>query len=356
MKILFSIFLFFVITSISAQEKSCDHLIIVTVDGVRWQEIFTGADSSLLFSNNTIDNNLINQSLYWDSNIEARRKLLMPFTWNFIANHGQLYGNRNYGNKMTVKNKFRFSYSGYNEIFSGYADNLIMGNIPINNKNINVLEFLNNNNSFKDSIAVFTSWNLFPYIFNKNRSKLIINSGYCFPQNDSMITEQEEFEKDIIKIKESTRKDMLTYIAAKEYLQTKKPKIMHIGFGEADEFAHHKLYNNYLSNINMVDKMIADLWLFVQNEETFKNNTILIITTDHGRGNKDKNWDKHGVFIGGSNQTWMAVIGNCINPKGELKNKSITYNAQIAETIANLMGDSFIDNKKYGSSLVSQLK
>jgi hypothetical protein len=32
----------------NAKEKSAGNLIIITIDGFRWQEIFTGADESLI--------------------------------------------------------------------------------------------------------------------------------------------------------------------------------------------------------------------------------------------------------------------------------------------------------------------
>ncbi len=334
-----------------AQQKICNKIIVVTIDGVRWQEIFMGADSAILFSQK--NNNSISSSLYWGGTAAQNRKLLMPFTWSYIATHGQLYGNRQYGNKMEVKNAFRFSYAGYNEMFTGFADNGILGNKAINNKNENVLEFLNSFEKNRDSVVVFTSWNLFPYIFNKDRSKLMMNSGYH--ANDSSLNYYNAFEKTILKDDAPTRKDELTFIAAKEYMKAHKPNIVHIGFGEADEFAHDKQYSNYLSNINMVDKMIGELWNFVETDIDYKGKTIMIITTDHGRGSKKKNWDKHGILIPGSQQTWMAVLGCCITPSGEATTKNKIYNAQIAQTIADLYGTKFISNNTVAKSMTSLL-
>jgi hypothetical protein len=347
------IFLFFLLafnTKCVGQQQVCDKIIIVTIDGVRWQEVFMGADSAILFSQN---NNAISSSLYWVGTATQNRKLLMPFTWSYIATYGQLYGNRNYRNNMQVKNAFRFSYAGYNEIFTGFADNRILGNKPINNNNENVLEFLNSYEKNKDSVVVFTSWNLFPYIFNKDRNKLRINSGYNAV--DSSLNYYSAFEKMLLKDDVSTRKDELTFIAAKEYMKIYKPKIVHIGFGEADEFAHDKQYCNYLSNINMVDKMIGDLWNFIETDIDYKGKTIMIITTDHGRGSKKKNWDKHGILISGSQQTWMAVLGCCITPSGEVTTKNKIYNAQIAQTIADLFGAKFISNNTVAKSVINLL-
>jgi hypothetical protein len=347
---LFLLLCFSTRTRITAQQKICEKIIVITIDGVRWQEVFNGADSTLLFKKGA--QSTISSSLYWNKEVTQNRKLLMPFTWSYIATHGQLYGNRNYGNKMQVKNLFRFSYAGYNEIFTGFADNSILGNKPKNNGNNNVLAFLNSYEKNKDSIVVFTSWNLFPYIFNSDKNKLKMNSGYH--SKDTALNYYNEFEKNI-NDKPATRKDALTFMAAKEYLITHKPKIMHIGFGEADEFAHEKQYNNYLSNINMVDKMIGELWDFVENDTDYKDKTIMIITTDHGRGSTSKNWDKHGILIPNSQQTWMAVLGCCITPSGEMTKKNKIYNAQLAQTIADLFGKKFTSNNTIAKSVTNLL-
>jgi len=54
--------------------------------------------------------------------------MLMPFTWKTLAKQGAVYGNRNFDNKVLVANPYRFSYAGYNEIFTGYADPAVIAN------------------------------------------------------------------------------------------------------------------------------------------------------------------------------------------------------------------------------------
>ena len=63
-------------------------------------------------------------------------------------------------------------------MLTGYADPFFIPNIPINNRNVSVLEYLNKTENYAGKVVVFTSWNIFPYIFNEKRSKLPLNSGY----------------------------------------------------------------------------------------------------------------------------------------------------------------------------------
>jgi len=289
-----------------------ENLFIIITDGFRWQEIFSGADSLLINDEKFTPDTATLKLMYWANDPLDRRKKLMPFLWNVIANKGQLFGNRDLNNKVNVSNVYSLSYPGYNELFTGTTDISISGNRKKYNKNINVLEYLDSKEGFEGKIAVFSSWNVFPYILNKNRNGLMMNSGYEQIQVDSlnanlsMINSVQEKE---IGNKTAVRYDMLTYSIAKEYIKDHKPRIVVIGLGETDDFAHQKRYDLYLQQANQVDKMIGELWNMVQTTPGYKNNTNFIITTDHGRGNNSKHWSGHGFFINGSSQTWFAIMG-----------------------------------------------
>jgi len=140
--------------------RPAENLFIITTDGFRWQEVFTGADSLLINNEKYTTDTALTKMMYWDSNIEIRRKKLMPFFWNVLSKKGQLFGNRIYDNKVNVSNIWALSYPGYNEIFTGDDDITVSSNKKIGNPNINVLEYLNNKDQYKGKVAVFTSWDV----------------------------------------------------------------------------------------------------------------------------------------------------------------------------------------------------
>lgn len=76
--------------SFSQQTPNCENIFIITTDGFRWQELFNGADSSILFNTRFVKDTATFQYLYWAPTAEERRKKLLPFTWNFIAHKGQI--------------------------------------------------------------------------------------------------------------------------------------------------------------------------------------------------------------------------------------------------------------------------
>ena len=328
------------------KELITENIFIITLDGFRWQEVFTGADSSLLHNETRTPDGETLKAMYWATQAEERRKKLLPFFWMVIAAKGQLYGNREYDNNVNVSNAYAKSYPGYNEIFTGNTDPFIASNRKVKNPNLNVLEYLNQKPAFKGKIAVFTSWDVFPWIFNTERNGLAVNSGY---ENTTATASSEgqlvkKVQDEAIIDKSEVRYDGLTFITAKEYIKQNKPRVVYLGLGETDEAAHEGRYDVYLEEAHKADQMIAELWHWVQTTPGYKNNTTFIITSDHGRGSKKSNWTAHGKFIKGSSQTWLAVMGPKVKPLGEIKEEGQLYQQQLAQTIAHILGEEFTIN------------
>jgi Type I phosphodiesterase / nucleotide pyrophosphatase len=330
------------------------NLVIITIDGFRWQEVFTGADSALINDENFSPDTATMKMLYWAGTPEERRKKLMPFFWNVLVAKGQVYGNRHFDNKVNVSNIYSLSYPGYNEMFTGEPDLRIATNSKRVNPNLNVLEYLNEQTSFKGSVVAFTSWDVFPYILNKERSGLKINSGYGNIETDAEQYMVSKVQHEAVYDKTETRYDELTFITAKEYIRKYNPRVVYLGFGETDESAHRSRYDLYLENAAETDRMIAELWHWVQSTPGYKDNTTFIITTDHGRGARSSKWNDHGSFIKGSSQTWLAVIGPNIKPVGEMRNEEQIYEEQIAQTIAHLVGQNFESNQAVAPTISLQ--
>ena len=347
---LLSITLF--IGSLCFSQSSVQNIFIITTDGYRWQELFNGADSVLINDPSYVmDTSLIKQ-LFWDNDPEIRRKKLMPFFWSVIASHGQLYGNRQNDSKVDVKNIYKISYPGYDEILNGYADPLPKLNLPFLNNNVSLLEYFNKTEKYKGKVAAFTSWNLFHYILNDKRNKMILNSGYEQLQFDfSETTQIINSVQSGVNDKGHTRYDLLTFLSAKEYILKNHPKVVFLGLGETDEMAHQNKYDDYLKAGNEFDRMVGELWYYVQTDPFYRNNTTFIITTDHGRGSKPSKWHTHNFLTKGSGEVWLALLGKGISPLGEIKANKIIYQQQLAATIADLLGEPYLPKHPVASPI-----
>lgn len=315
-------------------------LVIITLDGFRWQEVFGGADSALINSSDVTLDTSTNKALYWSSSFEERRKKLMPFLWNVVATRGQIFGNRNYNNNVNVSNPYALSYPGYSELLTGSVDFSITGNHRKKNQNRNVLEVLNSNKSYAGKVAAFTSWDMFPYILNQQRNGLKLNSGMQNVQDEKLSLSEaamNRVQSEVISEHGETRYDELTYIACKEYLLKHKPSVIFLSFSGTDDAGHNKRYDQYLQEANDADKMIGDLWTLMQSMPEYSGRTTFLITTDHGRGSKASNWSNHGLLVSGSSQTWFALLGPGVVPQGEVKVNDQIYNKELHGLILNIL-------------------
>ncbi len=349
--------LLFVFSVKAASAQTAENIIIITTDGFRWQEVFGGMDSAI--ANNpkfNQDDSAAIYKKYWTADPLERRKKLMPFLWSTIEKNGQIYGNRNLGNKIDNANPYWFSYPGYNEIFTGYPDTAINSNSYPANPNTNLLEFLNNQPKYKNKVAAFGAWGAFDRIFNEARSKFPVYSAFdLFGGTNPTATEKtiNTLAKDAYKpFGEEEVLDVFTHYGGMNYLQTKKPKVLYISYGETDEWAHNGQYRDYLNAANMVDKWIKDIWNYVQSNSFYKNNTAIFITVDHGRGNEKKEeWTSHNNTIKDSYQIWMAAMGPGIKAKGEVKINQQLYQKQFAQTMAAILGLTFTAEHPVGEKI-----
>ncbi|WBL23418.1 alkaline phosphatase family protein [Zunongwangia sp. HRR-M8] len=321
-----------------------DKVIIITLDGLRWQELFGGADSLFINNEAFVDHIGGLNNLFWAETAQERRKLLFPFFWSHVEEKGVILGNRWENNKVNLTNTMVFSYPGYNEILTGKADDArINSNKKNYNPNKTILEIANNSRRFKQKVMAFGSWDVFPFILNEKRSGIPVNAGY----RSSLSKHPSEKALFLDKIQQETPKrwggvrfDVFTHNYAMEALRHDKPKLLYIAYGETDDFAHDGRYDDYLKSANRTDKMIQEIWEYVDIDPYYKDKTSILITTDHGRGTgtgKNDTWRGHGEEIIGANQTWIIAFGSKIKARGELKSKEQYFTSQFAPTIAKIL-------------------
>ena len=337
---------FYAVNILFAQNKIDRKLIVITFDGYRWSDVFKGADSAkLVESLKGKKDSAETFKKLWSKDEHSSRQKLMPFLWKTIAAKGQVYGNRDLQSNVNVKNKFWFSYPGYNEIFTGYPDTVINSNDYPANPNTTLLEFMNQQKAYKNSIASFASWAAFTRILNKDRSGLPVNAGYTdfdekdLTENQKLLNQQQHLLPQVFGPNE--RHDAVTYFMAKEYLKQHHPKILTLHFIETDAYAHRDLYDMYLASGHNNDAMIEDIWNTIQSDPFYKDQTTLFLATDHGRGdNNTDSWTHHNNKTPGSDQVWFAAMGPFTPALGEIKNDQ-EFQFQYAKTMAALLGFNF---------------
>ena len=257
---------------VSAKNK----VVVVMVDGYRWQELFRGADS-MLVNTKEFGNPDMMKADFWRPTADERRSALMPFTWSHIAKNGVMIGNRDKGCRMSVTNNMWFSYPGYNETLCGYPDDKnINSNAPVDNPNMTVFEVANNTPEYRGKVLVFGSWGRFIQIFNEKRSGLEVNANY----RHSLAKQPTERELYVDKMQDGTpryweeeRFDVFTHEYAVEAMKSRHPELLFVGYGDTDEWAHAGNYRLYLEAANDADRFIRELWETAQADPFYKDQT-----------------------------------------------------------------------------------
>lgn len=318
------------------------NVILVMTDGFRWQELFGGAQAEYIGpAGNVSDTNAIKRD-FLRASAEERRRVLMPFFWDSIATQGQVFGDSTAGSLALITNGYKFSYPGYSETFTGHADDRIDSNAYPPNPNTTVFEWLNSQREFRGRVAAFATWDAFTRIFNAPRSGIPVHDGWD-PARAVAATGTPQAA--VLRALYATSSRLWNDVAWDALMQqallddwrVTKPRVLFVGYGETDEWAHSGRYDQYLRAAHQVDAFIAELWKTVQRDPAYRGTTTLIVTTDHGRGT-GREWRDHGKSVNGAERIWMAVMGPDTPPLGVRRGIATVRQAQVAATIAALLG------------------
>ncbi len=321
-------------------------VVLIVSDGLRWQEMFSGADPLLLDPKNggswVSEKDL--RSRYWRDDPQERRHLLFPFIWGTVAAHGQIFGNRQLGSDAHVTNGKAFSYPGYNEMSVGFPNDHIDSNEFGPNPGVTVFEWLNRLPELAGKVAVYGTWQTYADIFNESRSHLVMQAGWTSPRKsgdpnrDSLLA---RLFATTTRFDEEDVDNSLLQVALLDYVRTGQPRVLFVGYGETDNWAHQGRYDLVLESAHRTDDFIRELWETMQAMPQYHDSTTFIITTDHGRGSGPEEWKEHGVEEKGSENVWLAVMGPDTAPLGERKHVPPVLQAQIAATVAAFIGKDY---------------
>jgi hypothetical protein len=342
---LLAVALLLVACTADAADLKTRNVVLITTDGLRWQEVFTGAEKALINKQyGGVGDVKGIEERFWRETPEERRAALLPFFWSKIAKEGQLYGNLGKRSSSQITNTMKFSYPGYNEILTGFADPAIDSNAKKPNQNVTVFEWLHRKLSFAGKVAAYSAWDVTPFIFNRERCGFPVMGGWE-PVPEPKPNSKQQLLNDLIA--DTTRHngaevlDSMLYQAAREHLLRHQPRVLFIGFLETDHWGHAGRYDHLLTSANTVDRYIQRLWETMQSMDQYRDKTTFIITTDHGRGTGLADWKNHGAKIGGAEDMWMAFLGPDTPALGERSDCERVTQSQVAATLAALLGEDY---------------
>ena len=294
-------------------------VILVVADGMRWQEVFRGADSALVHGGRRAldgDAEAVRRR-WWRGSSAERRRALMPFVWGTMAREGTLLGDRDAGSVVRVTNPMWFSYPGYNELLTGRPDPRIDRNDYGPNPNVTVFEWLNGREGFRGRVVAVGGWGAFADIFNVERSGIPHHAARRDPIDAS------------------------SHAAAVRVLAERRPRALFVAYVETDDWAHQGRYDRTLDAVHAVDGYLAELWAAAQTDPRTRGRTTLVLTADHGRGRTARDWTDHARRVPGSDEIFVLAIGPGVPASGAVRGGEAVTQSQVAATVARAVGENF---------------
>ena len=157
-----------------------------------------------------------------------------------------------------------------------------------------------------------------------------------------------------------SRTDIDTLMDVLREVPKRHPRLLVIHLGDADEEAHlhqrvqrkvgqHYGIFHYHQALRQDDYLLGRIWDALQGDPFYRDNTYLIVTTDHGRDTAEDpaQWASHGRCIAEKIRTkpcsgCSGVFALAVGPGIPVKTARGTYlHTDIAPTIAKLLGVSF---------------
>lgn len=361
LKTVFAIFLLVGSPIFILAQNKIENVVLITLDGARNQEVFEGLDLEILKSVNKDPEKTRVYKKYFAQTAEERRKKLMPYFWKtLMTQYASIAGNRKQNSIVKTTNQMFFSYPGYSEILTGQAhDDVINSNNFGQNPFPSVLDFLQKKMKLEfNQVVSFASWDVMNRIATNNPKSFLVNAGYnSYPHQskNEKLNELSTSQFHTLTPWDSVRHDFYTHKLALEHIKTFHPRVIHIGLGETDDWAHEKNYERVLDSLNLSDSYIQELWDFLQSDPQYQNKTSIIITIDHGRGNTEKDWHSHGETVAEAQYIWMAFINPNVKLRGEWKDSETIYQNQVAATLSKFLGFDYNEQNPNAGKPIAKL-
>ena len=348
----------FLSLNIEARRKT-ENVILITLDGVRYREIFGGLDSELYKKIDKDAEKKVAYQTYMAETARERREKLMPFFWQvWMKDFGSIAGNRELKSEAKTTNNHLFSYPGYSEMLTGEAhDDIIKSNARIQNKFPSFLQFLQNKLKLDyNGVAVFASWNVMNEIAAASPDAFLINAGHEeYKSDDREIQALSAAQFETPTPASSERHDYYTFRFALAHLKKHRPRIIHISFIETDMWAHNKRYDLVLGALRRTDGFFKQLWQFLESDKQYKGRTTIIVTVDHGRGLTENDWHSHGKDIAEARYIWAAFISPDSKLRGEWTNSETIYQNQIAATACKYLGFDYAEQNPTAGKVITEV-
>lgn len=270
-------------------------VVLVTLDGTRWQDVFLRGDET------------------------------MPTLHRWATGDGVALGAPGHG-EVWASGPNYVSMPGYTEIFTGRPSACQSNECgPIATPTI-----VDEVQRAGEDAAVVSSWERIALTATDDPARVVLSAGrHATGRVDRL---------DPALLAESAssgpwpggddyRPDALTAALALRLVESAQPRFLFVGLGDTDEHAHHGDRPAYVRAMRDADRFLGDL------EERVGDRTVIVVTTDHGRSDGFRD---HGQAWPESGRTWIVAHGAGLD-RGAIDGARVRL-ADVAPTVRCLLG------------------
>lgn len=303
---------------IGSEPRSGDgRVVLVTVDGVRWQDVFEGSNPAFGAP-----------ALGPDQ--------LMPRTHALVARGVAIGATLPGCGTMHTAGNTNVSLPGYQEIFTGHASNCL------DNACAHVGWTVLDEAAHRGvpGVASIASWPVLAAAVSRSGDGVLVsagrNAGAELPVSGALGA--------LVAAGDAAgpfpgnggyRPDAYTAALALDYLRARAPAFLHVGLGDTDEWGHKSDYGAYLSALRAADAFIGEVADALDAMGDVGARTTVLVTADHGR---EAAFTNHGPLAPESGRTWLVAFGGDVPARGVVCPATDVTLADIAPTIRVILG------------------
>jgi hypothetical protein len=310
--------------------KTVQHVVLIALDGVRYQEIFTGVEAARARRAGVV---VVDQTA------------LMPHLWA-LARRGVALGAPT-GAAFAMSGPNFVSLPGYAEMLSGRPAACHENNCPGPAAAKTLVDAVCETVQAEPcSAAVFSSWPEIERVATSEPGRALLSTGREGGNARALLREIPE----LAALHERGRRaapapgyggyrpDHETARLALSYLEHDRPRFTFIGLGDTDELAHAGDYGGYLRALGEADEVIGKVSDLAARWESMNEPTVVVVTTDHGRA---ESFRDHGGRFPESQRSWLVAAGTGVPARGAIRLERTRFMRDLAPTLAGLLGVAF---------------
>lgn len=306
------------------------HVVLITIDGVRWQELFGGVDRVVA----------VTAGMPESAILDARE--LTPNLHRRFFDGGAVIGAPGMGAGIFASGPNFISLPGYLEVLRGRSSvDCDSNHCPPTRDETLLDEIRDYGGGARADSAAFTSWDRCAAAASGDPARTVVSAGRTHGSIDDLSWVSATCQALLAAGRAAGpwpghgdyRPDAETAKIALHYLSVVRPKMLWLGLGDTDEYAHRHDYPEYLDALRRADATIGALFDELDRMGEWGRSTTVFVTTDHGRG---PSWSDHGAHPSAS-RVFLLAAGGSVPKRGLVINDQPYRLADIAPTIRALL-------------------